>query len=914
MKSPSCAQTPAPEQFTLGLESVSPQDGLSKSDASFHGIHVTSSSKGTPAAHLRGPRHLRPVGVAPIIDFDLEKYLAELNLAPAAEAYVRKAIASPSRNPTGYISHTIYYPCFKYGYVLSFESRDIEYAVGLTLIYRADVLGVYEQPPVQYIDVKIPNGGNYSLDHTPDFLVLTTQGIEIWEGKPSVKLAAAKIKNPNRYQEINGRYRSPAVEKHYNNFGFSYFIATEQETNPHFVRAARELTPYLTGHASPPIKDDERRTFIDFVRTHPGTTLSAVPIQLPARRAELAFHLLAHADVFTSWSDANFTEPGTLRLYPTAQDEQAFHDFLEMNRPRPASLDELGYRLTQGALIEIGATQYSVTRLAGDHVVLSALDEPDLPLSFRELLDLRPRIGRIVNAEKTFELMFREGTPEDRRTYSFRKAAILPYLQGGQLAGQMPKCRKIRAWRDAYIRNCRNGRPGDEAIFPKFYRCGRKPRMLAPDVQAAFEKLVKEQYLTPKKRSHAWFYRALGDAVGSDRLPKERMIRRRLAAYDRHLVTLRQEGKRVAADSAPVFGDSPIFGSPNRDRSFVRAHIDSTPLDLSLPDEPRQSLCKMVDGFDGRILAWVLEEGAPNAMTIRALILDCISRHGAIPAELTCDWGKEHQNLWIRKSLAHMNVVLDYRAKATPRQGSAVEGAFSILCAELVHNLEGQTHLMKRVRMLTQAVDPRQFALWRAADLQRLLSEYCDLRNDLPSTTRPSPNAIAQASAEKFGPAPRQFPSHDEMAELLLPLVKGGTRKVSKRGTIRHKGKTFGEIGMKRSLLAHSEHKVEVRELPADPNTILVILQRPRKTVRLKCVNCSGPSADIIETAQRLDQRREETLAAACEPSTPAERKSRFTADVIHREADMKRRPKVVPFPRRGSELDIADIPALDLS
>jgi len=119
----------------------------------------------------------------------------------------------------------------------------------------------------------------------------------------------------------------------------------------------------------------------------------------------------------------------------------------------------------------------------------------------------------------------------------------------------------------------------------------------------------------------------------------------------------------------------------------------------------------MVDAYDGRALAWVLTSENPSQLTIRALILDCVARHGALPAEIYCDFGSEHKNNWLEITMANLGVILDIRPKSGPRKGGPVESSFSVLCKELIHNLSGNTKLMKQARLVTKAVNPNQFAV-----------------------------------------------------------------------------------------------------------------------------------------------------------------------------------------------------------
>ena len=269
--------------------------------------------------------------------------------------YVRKALAAPSRHLSGYLSHTILYPSVRFGRSLKLESRNLEYPYCMTMAYRADVLCVLEQPPL--IQIVIPGHKGW-LEYVPDLLVITATGIEIWETKHKAELAEKCIKHPNRYQEQKGVYRSSPVEAYFAKWGFKYAIVTEEGLHPAFCQATNFLHGYVQGYPNKPITEQERADFVGYVRSHSGVRLGDIPATDTTRRNELALYFLAQAVVFTSFSEADFKQPTALRLYDTAQDEQAFHQYLNHARPRPANIEELGYRLKQGVLIEIGKTDY----------------------------------------------------------------------------------------------------------------------------------------------------------------------------------------------------------------------------------------------------------------------------------------------------------------------------------------------------------------------------------------------------------------------------------------------------------------------------------------------------------------------------------------------------------------------------
>ena len=827
-----------------------------------------------------------PASFAKLTGFSLERYLLDARLSPEAEAYVREALAKPSRHLTGFNSHTICYPAIRFDRVLKLESRNVEYAFALLLIYRPDVYLVLDQPP----KIKVTYPGGWS-EYTPDFLVITANGIEIWESRSAELLSAQCIEKPQLYTEKRGVYQAPLFQEHYQKLGFKYAIVTEHAIHARFCRAVEFLHPYMLGTPKQPFTSEEQALFVNHIRNHSGVRLSEVPIENATRRTELALYLLGTAQVFTNLSDADFTKPDELRIYATAQDEAAFYQYLQHARPRPANLEELGYRLKHGSLVEISGVDYKVTALSSTQVRLESEEGKILERSHRGLLDLKPRIGRIYNAEKTYELILQEAPIEHRLTQQVRKLRIEPYLPGGALHGERPVDHSVRRWLRLYEKAEALNLCGDEAIFPKFHESGRGKFKLPADVEADLTQLIEDHYLKPKASKAMWIWKLLLGKFGSSRLPSRDTILRRIKDGDPRKAAWKRGGKRMAEAFQSHHGDSPVWGSPHGNRSFEKAHIDSSPLDVRLNGEPGHYLAKMVDPFDGRILAFVITKDAPSELTIRELLLDCVRRHGALPSYISCDFGSEHRTSWLQQSLAALAIRLDIRPKSDPTKGGPVESAFSALCAELVHNLEGNTHLLKRARMITKACHPDQFAIWTSADIRETVEEYVSLRNDLPRSGKPSPNDIAAACYQKFGPPPRNMPTVDELQLLLLPFVERETRKVSKRGVIKANNKRYGIRGEQNILRRYAGKRLKVRVYPEDPNKIVVLLDSPRKSVH--CVNlaCSGPSQDIIDRANEISRDRDAEATAAGKPVlTPEERKAQHATEVVRKEEELKKR------------------------
>lgn len=846
---------------------------------------------------------------APIIDFDLERYLLDLELPVSAAEYVRAAQIAPSRHLSGFKSHSIFKPFPKFGCVVGFESRGYEYPFGLMTAYRADVLAIFEQPPKVEFSTLTAEGRSFSIAHTPDLLVLTKTGVEVWAVKDSGEMGTLTLSRPNVWQEKNGVYHSKPLAEYFARWGFRFAVATELNLDKQFVRAAEHLHHYISEFPSTPITPEEEDIIVGFTQRHPGARLGELEFSSPGRRIEVASYLLARGCIFTTWSDADFDHPETIRVFPTLQDERAYHNYIEYNRPIPKNLDELGVRLRQGSIVEIGQETFRVISLTGSSVRLlneeaEGTEGEQKDVSYQVLLDLKARIGGIYCAEKLFERLFRESPLEHRITWAARKAAIEPYLPGGIRAHECPAQRSIRRHRDAYLKNVALSLPGDSAIFPGYFNCGRKRRSWKPEVENAIKENLRQHNLNPKDCTLQWAWQILVGKFPKADLPSRRTLYRMLGEVNRHKKDWAKGGKRVAVRSEPYFGDDPIAGSPHGNRSWQRAHVDSTPLDLSQIGGGRSWLTTLIDAYDGRVLAHLRSDSRVNTERIRELLLLCVKKHGLLPKEIVCDWGSEHRSAWLALALAGLGITLSFRPKSDPRKGGPEESSFAALMRQIINNLEGNTKLMKKARLVTKAVDPKQFTVWTSEEITALLDEYFDLRNELPRENKPSPNSIACACEERWGAMPRQVSSAALLADLLLPFVSNnGLRKVSSRGTIKNGGAIYGVRGSQNPLLKYAGQFVRVRCKPEDPNILIAFPQRSHHAIHLVRLSCRGPISEVVALAEKRDA---ETMkpATTTEFSTRDQRVATLTTKIIATEERLKKE-KFVAFPSQKAKAPI---------
>jgi TnsA endonuclease N terminal len=144
-----------------------------------------------------------------------EQWCDRLQLPTATRDFLAHLRASP---PARRVQGRLFNVCGtfasrKMGVSIQFESHTVELWVIYTMEYDAQVLEFFDQPHQLELHFQGPSGRPTQALHTPDFLVLRTDGASFKEWKPEEKLLELKVTHPGRYQrDDRGTWRCPPGE------------------------------------------------------------------------------------------------------------------------------------------------------------------------------------------------------------------------------------------------------------------------------------------------------------------------------------------------------------------------------------------------------------------------------------------------------------------------------------------------------------------------------------------------------------------------------------------------------------------------------------------------------------------------------------------------------------------------------
>src|SRR5690606_1173040 len=149
------------------------------------------------------------------------------------------------------------------------------------------------------------------------------------------------------------------------------------------------------------------------------------------------------------------------------------------------------------------------------------------------------------------------------------------------------------------------------------------------------------------------------------------------------------------------------------DRPFEICHIDHTVLDIELIcSETGENLGKpcitiMIDAFSRRILAFYLTFDPPSYRSNMMVMRECVKRYSRLPDTIIVDGGTDFQSVYFDTLIARYGKGKKVRPGAKPRFGNVCERHFGVTNEVFIHNLLGNTKVMKNFRQVTKEVNPK---------------------------------------------------------------------------------------------------------------------------------------------------------------------------------------------------------------
>jgi len=689
---------------------------------------------------------------------ELSTWYAGLNLSPEARSVIDRIRSSgPARRVGGgHRNVSGRYPSRKMGVTIQFESHRVELAGIYEMEHDDSVCEFYDQPPSIKLDYLSAGGRSLGVMHTPDFFVIRKEAAGWEEWKTEEELARLAEKNPNRYRlDAEEHWCCPPGERYANEWGLYYRVRSSREISWTFQRNLQFLDDYFRSE-SPCVSAGALERVRALVTALPGLSLESLfgTTQDVIARDEI-YALIAEGEVFVDLHAALLTEPSKVAVLASQMSQPGF-----VKRVEPGSLSSgtpVG-RLNVGCVLTWDGANWKVINV-GESIVSLLRDDRTLSEVPIGVLEALVREGRVnwsrpagVDGDNSPLLQILSEASVNALRTANRRAELIREDGSSPLQNQVSS-RTLRRWKAGYRQAQASYGNGFVGLLPHIERRGNETARLPVATKTLMERFVKEDYESAKQKSKFASWISLTLACEREGLvtPSYRTFRLAISHRPPHDRALKRQGRRAAYVHEPFHWYLEPTTPRHGDRPFEIAHIDHTQLDLELVSSdsvhnlgrPWVTLC--TDAFSRRILAVYVTFDAPSYRSCMMVMRECVRRHARLPQILVVDNGSEFSSTYFETLLARYECIKKTRPPATPRFGSVCERIFGMATTRFIHNLRGNTQIMRCVRQVTTSVNPKNLAVWNLPGLCQRLAEFAHEVYD----TTPHPS-LGQSPREAF--------------------------------------------------------------------------------------------------------------------------------------------------------------------
>lgn len=668
---------------------------------------------------------------------DLSLWYQRLGVSESARELIHQIRSSePARRVGGGHSNVHgRYPSRKMAKVIQFESHRVELAVALEMEDDDRVLEYYDQPCQIPLTYSAGSGRTVSVMHTPDFFVLRIDAAGWEECKTILELERLAEKTPNRYYRTpDGVWRCPPGEHYASSLGLYYRLRTSDQIDWVLQRNIQFLDDYV--RSDPPSCDAQRQELIHAsVCGTPGISLNALLSRVTGPAAmDMIYWMIARKELYVDLKAASLTDPAGVQVF--RDKESAWRSF--ENKCRCGKNTSAGpATVTVGDVLQWDGATWRVANLGKSMIGLIGAGNAftEIPiLAFERLV----KNGSVVPVKAARDQVDGSKLParlaaaseDDLKIANRRFVALQAYRQSGQ-PQQVPG-RTLRLWAARFRKAEQVYGDGYVGLLPEARRRGNRGNRLSEESRKLMLESIENDFESLKQKSKyaAWIafkHKCEQQGVVAASYKTYRLTVRKRPHFQE---TLKRKGHRAAYVYESAFWDLDLKTPRHGDRPFEIGHIDHTELDVELRCSTtdqilgRPWLTLLVDAFSRRILALYLTFDPPSYRSCMMVLRDSVKRHGRLPQVIVVDGGREFESTYFETLLARYECTKKTRPHAKARFGSVCERLFGTTNTQFIHNLSGNTQIMRNVRQVTASVNPKNLATWSLGELHERLGEY----------------------------------------------------------------------------------------------------------------------------------------------------------------------------------------------
>ena len=556
------------------------------------------------------------------------------------------------------------------------------------------------------------------------------------------------------------------------------------------------------------MSDEANQNVIAKVAAEPGITLAKLLQQAEGFDADDIYTLIVTDQLYVDLKRFRLAEPETVHIFLSKELALGFDRTKDISPSTiPTSLHNVriavGFSLLwDGEPWVVANTGITSTALLRSDGELTTLPNLTIEKLISEGKILSSTIEGTVEIKEQIQEILRCARPEDIKEANRRYEILQPYLA----SNPPPRpSSTIRRWRDSFRKSEELYGNGYIGLFPKNREKGNRMPKVDEGSHQFMIKFIEENYENPKNRRVLRVYESYVEACSARESPFIPLSRTTFskAIKQRNGVnqTLKREGRRASIQKEPFYWELGITTPRHGNRPFEIVHLDHTELDvelissiqslntcshISIGDVTKHNLGRpwatfMSDAFSRRLLAVYLTYEEPSYRSCMMALRICVQRFGRFPQILVVDNGPEFHSHYFEQLIAYHYSTKKHRPVAKARFGAVLERLFGIANTQFIHELTGNTQIMRKQRQVTKSVNPKNLATWT---LDALYESLCEWAYDIydrreHSTLGKCPREAFDEGIALGGTRLHRRVEYDEAFRILtLPAPDGSTRKV----------------------------------------------------------------------------------------------------------------------------------------
>ncbi|NUM34026.1 MAG: DDE-type integrase/transposase/recombinase [Candidatus Brocadiae bacterium] len=666
----------------------------------------------------------------------------QLGLSEKAQQAVNQIRSSPPsrRVRSAFGNVTVRYPSKKMGVTIQAESHRNELAGIYEKEHDNETLEYYDQPPAIKLVYQAKSGRMVGVWHTSDYFVIRKEGMGWEEWKMEEELLELAEKMPNRYiRGKDNRWYCPPGESYAKEYGLFYHVRSSAEINWIFQRNMLFLEDYLRSDC-PGVGEKIAQAIQSLVAGSPGISLKELIERAEVSSTDIIYTLIAREDVYADIYRMTLAEPERVVVFRDKESAKAY-DLIVKNTVLSEGLGK----------------------------PLMNLDEQTISSKIQEL--------------------FSQASQEDLSEANRRYAIITPCLAGNTVADETIPARTIRDWRRKWKQASQIYGCGYVGLLPRRKESGNRNCKLPENVLTLLNEFITNEYETIKQKPKYEVYAMLERECQERGIPVP-CYKTFVCAVNqrpRHEQIKKRAGKRAAYASEPFYRELQLTTPRHGDRPFEIGHIDHTQLDVELVcSQTGRNLGRpwatfLTDAYSRRLLAVYLTYDPPSYRSCMMILRECVRKLSRLPQIIVVDGGHEFESTYFETLLARYECTKKTRPSSKARFGSVCERLFGTTNTRFIHNLLGNTQIMRNVRQVTKSVNPKTHACWT---LDRLYGRLCQWAYEIYDmidhpALHQSPRETFEEGLKQSGSRQHRMICYDENFRMLtLPSTKKGIAMV----------------------------------------------------------------------------------------------------------------------------------------